>query len=90
MSWEGFPRGRTDLGWPGDGPFTYTILPEPFLSSELARLANSSCEHMSSGIRVDSVTYQPCLVEEERSQDRLFAHETSFGFIAGVFDGLSF
>jgi hypothetical protein len=90
MSWEGFPRGRTNMGWPGAGPFTYTILPEPFLSSELARLSNSSSERLSDGIRLDSVTFQPCPLEEERSQDRLFTQEIPFGLLTGIFDGLWF
>ncbi|KAF9516475.1 hypothetical protein BS47DRAFT_1340814 [Hydnum rufescens UP504] len=75
------------MGWPGAGPFIYTILPEPFLSSELARLSNSSSERLSDGIRVDSLTFQPCLLEEERSQDRLFTQEIPFGLLTGIFDG---
>lgn len=47
----------TDTGW------TYRILPEPLLTSELARASNSLSTACS-----DSVTFQPC--PYFRNQDR--------------------
>jgi hypothetical protein len=61
-----FVRKTTDMGWPEEGAeWWYTVLPEPVLSSELARLsfANSYGD-------TDAVTFQPCPNPEQSSQDR--------------------
>lgn len=87
-TWEG-ERLETDMGWNGEGPFYYTSLPEPLLSSELARLANSASQVLIN-TRVDSVVFQPCLEEMERSQDRHFSLAIpGVGLLTGVFDGNS-
>jgi pyruvate dehydrogenase phosphatase len=49
---------------------TYTVLAEPYLSSELARLANPQ----SFG-NTDVVSIQPCLTPTERSQDRFVVED---------------
>lgn len=86
--------GRTDLGYADEGPFRYTILPEPFLSKELERLANAKSTPLSDAssgghhVKVDSITFQPCLVEEESSQDRLIVEDwETEGSLVAVFDG---
>ena len=85
-AWEG-ERLETDMGWDGEGPFHYTALPEPLLSSELARAANSSSQVLMN-IQVDSVTFQPCLDENQRNQDRHFSLAIpEVGLLTGVFDG---
>jgi pyruvate dehydrogenase phosphatase len=87
-AWEG-ERLETDMGWNGEGPFYYTALPEPLLSSELARIANPASQVLTN-TRVDSVTFQPCLEETERSQDRHFSLAIpGVGLLTGVFDGNS-
>ncbi|KDQ18817.1 hypothetical protein BOTBODRAFT_153711 [Botryobasidium botryosum FD-172 SS1] len=85
---------RTDLGYPDEGPFRYTILPEPFLTHELTRLASAKSTLLSRPsadvrqAKVDSVTFQPCLVEEESSQDRLVLEDwEDQGALIAVFDG---
>lgn len=87
-TWPG-QRLETDLGFPGYGPFPYTLLGDPkVLATELFRAANATSDVMPlSGARVDSVTFQPCLMEEEASQDRRFCLETERGVLVGVLDG---
>lgn len=86
-AWEG-DRLQTNMGWEGEGPFYYTALREPLLSAELTRTANVKSETLS-GLRIDSVTFQPCLEENERSQDRLFSLAIpGIGTLTGVFDGV--
>jgi pyruvate dehydrogenase phosphatase len=77
----------TDMGW-GDrfGPFAYTLLSEPDVSSELARLSGAT--HVAN---VHCVTFQPCPNPEERSQDRYVVQDWALAdgvwkFLA-VFDG---
>ena len=85
-TWEG-ERLETDMGWDGEGPFHYTALSEPLLSSELARIANSASRVLMN-TRVDSVAFQPCLDEREKSQDRHFSLAIpDVGLLTGVFDG---
>lgn len=80
-------RLQTDMGWEGEGPFYYTAISEPQISTELTRSANASSDVLSN-VRVDSVTFQPCLEEKERSQDRLFAVAVpGVGLLSGIFDG---
>ncbi|KAI0268612.1 protein serine/threonine phosphatase 2C [Gloeopeniophorella convolvens] len=55
----------TDLGRGGPGRWTYRILQEPILSTELQRLAGP----FSTG-SVDGVSFQPCQLPEFKSQDR--------------------
>ncbi|KAJ7647470.1 phosphatase 2C-like domain-containing protein [Roridomyces roridus] len=64
---------KTDMGQPGAGPWTFRILPEPFLSAELERVA---CPKSSR--KVDSLTFQPCSPYVHRNQDRLVVEEWSF------------
>ncbi|KAF8305656.1 protein serine/threonine phosphatase 2C [Clavulina sp. PMI_390] len=82
------PRLQTDMGWPGEGPFWYTAVPEPELSEQLVRASHAKSVSLSRDLRIDSVTIQPCLEEKEASQDRLFSLEVpGVGTLTGVFDG---
>ena len=77
----------TDMGYGSRyGPWKYTILPEPRLASELARL--------SSATRVgnaDCVSLQPCPNPEEASQDRYVVQDWQLAGgvwrFAAIFDG---
>jgi len=77
---------QTDMGWPGYGPWTYTSLSEPLLTSELARLSGAK----SIG-KTDCVSFQPCLNPDQRNQDRYVVvdWELSNGTwqFRGIFDG---
>ncbi len=55
----------TDMGLGGPELWTYRILQEPSLSTELQRLANP----LSVG-GIDAIDFQPCQLHEFRSQDR--------------------
>ena len=55
----------TDMGLGGPELWTYRILQEPSLSTELQRLANP----ISVG-GIDSIDFQPCQLHEFRTQDR--------------------
>jgi pyruvate dehydrogenase phosphatase len=55
----------TDMGLGGPELWTYRILQEPGLSTELQRLANP----LSVG-GVDAIDFQPCQLHEFRTQDR--------------------
>ncbi|TFK75295.1 protein serine/threonine phosphatase 2C [Pluteus cervinus] len=61
--------GRTDMGTPGEGPWTYRILEEPTLTAEL----QSVCDFRSIGGWADVASFQPCL--SHRSQDRFVVEE---------------
>ncbi|KAK7437947.1 hypothetical protein VKT23_018382 [Stygiomarasmius scandens] len=80
-------RKETDMGKPGSGPWPYTVLPEPKLSSELARLAgariigNAHC-----------VSFQPNGIPEYWNQDRYVVRDISMPVgeswkLRAVFDG---
>ncbi|KAH7922377.1 protein serine threonine phosphatase 2C [Leucogyrophana mollusca] len=82
------PQTRlSHLGFPPDvGPWTYRVLPEPTLTSELARLAVAKTIG-----DVSCVSLQPCPNPEYQSQDRYVVHEWAlpggtWKFTA-VFDG---
>lgn len=87
--WEG-PRLETNMGWEGEGPFHYTSLSDPQLTTEFERTANPTSQLLGpAGVRIDSVTFQPCLVEHERSQDRLVSFDVpGVGVVSAVFDGM--
>jgi len=55
----------TDMGLGGPERWTYRILQEPGLSTELQRLANP----LSVG-GIDAIDFQPCQLHEFRTQDR--------------------
>ncbi|KAG7446428.1 protein serine/threonine phosphatase 2C [Guyanagaster necrorhizus] len=78
------PR-TTDLGYPG-AAWTYTLLSEPDLSYELARLASTNT-HGST----DSVSFQPSPNPECYSQDRYVVQDwnlsTGIWYFHAVFDG---
>jgi hypothetical protein len=83
-----FARLETDLGWgPDYGPFSYTLLPEPHLESELRRLSglDTPCEG------VDVVSFQPCPDPTVRNEDRWAAEVWDMPggrwTFLGVFDG---
>ena len=91
-----FTRGRlakTDMGWgPQFGTWDYRILTEPDLSETLASYANTTIYGTQS--KVHSVSFQPCLLEEEASQDRCTSQEWHFPdgvwTFSAVFDGKVF
>lgn len=66
----------------------YTVMSDPQLTQELARMANAK----SFGDTTDVVTFQPCLNPEVSSQDRYVVQEWAlqsgtWKFLA-VFDGM--
>ncbi|KAJ7925153.1 phosphatase 2C-like domain-containing protein [Mycena leptocephala] len=65
--------GTTDMGHPGEGPWTFRMLPEPFLTAELKRLASPQ-----SNRKVDSLTFQPCSPHVYQNQDRFVVEEWNF------------
>jgi hypothetical protein len=84
-------RLRTNLGIEGYGsPWDFRMLTEPELTQELRRHANAKSSD-SSGLRVDSVWFQPAQGEENASQDRIYAGLCEIKgeqwSLAGVFDG---
>jgi pyruvate dehydrogenase phosphatase len=59
-------KSLTDMGWGEEGAlWYYTVLPEPYLSSELHRLSYPVSYDDS-----DIVTFQPCPNPEYANQDR--------------------
>lgn len=87
------PDGRllTNLGIEGYGsPWNFRLLAEPELTQELHRHANAQSSN-ASGLRIDSVQFQPAKGEENASQDRIYAGscdvEGETWALAGVFDG---
>ncbi|KAJ7188400.1 phosphatase 2C-like domain-containing protein [Mycena filopes] len=65
--------GKTDMGHPGEGPWTFRMLPEPFLTAELKRIARPQ-----SNRKVDSLTFQPCAPHVYQNQDRFVVEEWNF------------
>ncbi|KAG0703222.1 protein serine threonine phosphatase 2C [Suillus ampliporus] len=90
MSYTSYPQRSTwldFLGFPSDyGPWTYRAVPEPFVSSELARLASA---HFITGktTTTSCVSLQPCPDPEGRSQDRFVVLEWDGWSLSAVFDG---
>lgn len=83
----------TNLGsQDGDGPWPFRLLSEPELTAELRRFANAKSSN-ASGVRVDSVSFQPAQAEKERSQDRIYDGPCNGlkwrGSMIGVFDGMA-
>ncbi|CAE6471788.1 unnamed protein product [Rhizoctonia solani] len=84
-------RLLTNLSIEGYGsPWNFRLLAEPELTQELQRHANAKSSNIS-GLRVDSVWFQPAQGEENASQDRVYAGpceiEGEQWSLAGVFDG---
>lgn len=65
--------GKTDMGNPSDGLWTYRMLEEPALTEEINRLSNPH----SIGLWADSAALQPCLAYQ--SQDRSVIEEWCLG-----------
>ncbi|PPQ99717.1 hypothetical protein CVT24_009700, partial [Panaeolus cyanescens] len=66
-------RKKTDMGWPDAGHlWDFTLLSEPLLSSELARLSGVKSIGDS-----DVLSFQPCPNPEESSQDRYVINDWS-------------
>ncbi|CAE6540199.1 unnamed protein product [Rhizoctonia solani] len=87
------PDGRllTNLGIEGYGsPWNFRLLTEPELTRELQRHANAKSSTVS-GLRVDSVWFQPAEGEHNASQDRIYSGpcevEGEKWSLVGVFDG---
>ncbi|KAG1735080.1 protein serine threonine phosphatase 2C [Suillus paluster] len=87
MSYTSYPQRSTwldFLGFPQDyGPWTYRAIPEPFVSSELARLASAHVINSTTSC----VSLQPCPDPEQRSQDRFVVLEWDGWSFSAVFDG---
>ncbi|CAE6452165.1 hypothetical protein ACGC1H_002356 [Rhizoctonia solani] len=87
------PDGRllTNLSIEGHGsPWSFRLLSEPELTHELCRHANAKSSS-ASGLRVDSVWFQPAQGEQNASQDRIYAGPCKIKgeqwSLVGVFDG---
>ncbi|THH08376.1 hypothetical protein EW145_g2739 [Phellinidium pouzarii] len=88
---------QTDMGWIGEGPWTYRLLHEPYLSKEFDRQSSAQSYTIggdgerATSSKAYSVTIQPCPDPEQRSQDRhvVDSWEMSGGnwTFVGVFDG---
>ncbi|KAG6864874.1 hypothetical protein C0991_006641 [Blastosporella zonata] len=63
--------GRTDMGYTGEGPWTYRILSAESLDQELTRMSRAKSYRFG----VDVVSLQPCLSYASRSQDRYIIEE---------------
>lgn len=75
--------GVTDMGFSGQGSWTYRILEDPSLTEELEQKSNvESC-----GL-VDLVSFQPCPSHILLSQDRSITEEWDFPDGAWVFNGV--
>jgi hypothetical protein len=78
---------------PGYGPWLFQDLHEPELTQRLNLMSGAKTSVLS-GLRVDSVSFQPCPSREERSQDRIYAGrcdiegDSSPWSLVGVFDGM--
>jgi hypothetical protein len=79
-------RAETDMGWPGDQKWPYTILPRAAFDTEFARVART--QSFLDG-RADGVLFQPDPVR--KNQDRLVVHGWDMPggqwTFAAVFDG---
>jgi hypothetical protein len=88
------PDGRllTNFGIDSsEAPWSFRMLAEPDLTNELNRFADAKTS-ITSGVRVDSVWFQPASSEDDRSQDRIYdgiceGMEQRWSII-GVFDGM--
>lgn len=60
----------TDMGIPGQGPWTYRIVPAPSIDAELGRMSNAQ----SIG-PVDSLSFQPCPPGVFQNEDRLIIQQ---------------
>jgi pyruvate dehydrogenase phosphatase len=75
--------GVTDMGFSGQGSWTYRILEDPSLAEELEQKANArSCS------LVDLVSFQPCPSHVSLSQDRSITEEWDLPDGPWVFNGV--
>lgn len=78
----------TSMGRSGPHRWTYRMLSEPRLTQELRSLS-----HPRSVEGVDGITFQPCQLYEERSQDRCRIEHWPLSFgtwvFTAIFDGAS-
>ena len=80
----------TDMGLGGPERWTYRILQEPALSTELQRLANPLSV---GGGNIDAIDFQPCQQHEFRTQDRKYIEHWQMASGGGtwvftaIFDG---
>ncbi|KAG2145946.1 protein serine threonine phosphatase 2C [Suillus bovinus] len=90
MSYISYPERSTSLEFlgfpPGYGPWTYRAIPEPLISSELARLASA---HVISSktTMTGCVSLQPSPDPDNRSQDRFVVLDWDGWSFSAVFDG---
>jgi len=90
MSYMSYPQRSTWLEFlgfpPGYGPWTYRAIPEPLISSELARLASA---HVINGQTTTTgcVSLQPSPDPDDRSQDRFVVLDWDGWSFSAVFDG---
>lgn len=90
MSYMSYPQRSTWLEFlgfpPGYGPWTYRAIPEPLISSELARLASA---HVINGKTTTTgcVSLQPSPDPDDRSQDRFVVLDWDGWSFSAVFDG---
>lgn len=81
-------KKEIDLGPTLGGIWRYSLLPEPYLSEELAR--KSSAQALVNG-DTDFVSLQPCLTQAERSQDRFTVRDITLSNgiwrLRAIFDG---
>lgn len=90
MSYMSYPQRSTwleFLGFPsGYGPWTYRAIPEPLISSELARLASA---HVINGKTTTTacISLQPSPDPDDRSQDRFVVLDWNGWSFSAVFDG---
>lgn len=77
----------TDMGWGGEDKWTYRILTDEQITTEMLRLSQA---HGVDG-HVDHISFQPCQSYEARSQDRYVVQIWDLPggqwTFSGVFDG---
>lgn len=80
-------KKKTDMGWEGYGPWSYTSFREPHLTRELERLTRPTVFNDT-----DYVSFQPCNHPDFASQDRLVVADWSLPDgtwkFRAVFDGM--
>lgn len=90
MSYMSYPQRSTWLEFlgfpPGYGPWTYRAIPEPWISSELARLASAHVIN-SKTTTTGCVSLQPSPDPDDRSQDRFVVLDWDGWLFSAVFDG---
>ncbi|KAG1861589.1 protein serine threonine phosphatase 2C [Suillus subalutaceus] len=90
MSYTSYPQRSTWLEFlgfpPGYGPWTYRAIPEPLISSELARLASAHVNN-SKTTMTGCVSLQPSPDPDDRSQDRFVVLDWDGWSFSAVFDG---